>query len=78
MKVQYRKKGESNWRVGSTTTITTDKTMTIKDLDKGFEYEVRIVVVDISGREHLTQATGTANIGKSRIQTLNAVSLKVQ
>ena len=67
MKVQYRKKGESNWGMRSPTVTATDKEFIINGLDNGVEYEVRIVVVDISGKEHMTQASGTAKIGKSRI-----------
>ena len=68
MKVQYRKKGESNWAMRSSTVTSTAKEFIINDLDNGVDYEVRIVVVDISGKEHMAQASGTAKIGKSRIQ----------
>ena len=51
----------------SSTVTTTDKEFIINGLDNGVEYEVRIVVVDISGKEHMMQASGTAKIGKSRI-----------
>jgi len=67
VKVQYRKKGECNWGMRSSTVTTTDKEFIINGLDNGVEYEVRIVVVDISGKEHMMQASGTAKIGKSRI-----------
>ena len=67
MKVQYRKKGESNWGMRSSTVTATDKEFIINCLENGVEYEVRIVVVDIIGKEHMTQASGTAKIGKSRI-----------
>ena len=67
IKVQYRKKGESNWGMRSSTVTNTDKEFIINGLDNGVEYEVRIVVVDVSGKEHMTQASGTAKIGKSRI-----------
>ena len=64
IKVQYRKKGESNWGVRSIVAATSVKEATIKGLDKGFAYEVRVVVVDIGGREHMAKALGTAKIGK--------------
>ena len=70
MKVQYRKRGEIKWGTGLIAATNTDKELTIKGLDNGVEYEVRVIVVDISGKEHMTQASGTARIGKSNITVI--------
>ena len=76
MKVQYRRRGKSKWGTGLITATNTDKELTIKCLDNGVEYEVRVIVVDINGREHMTQASGTAKIGKCSITIINVVFLK--
>ena len=54
IKVDYRKKGETNWI--SKTANPTDTKMTISGLDKDTEYEVQVVAVDINGISHTQQA----------------------
>jgi len=75
MKVQYRKKGESNWAMRSSTVTSTAKEFIINDLDNGVDYEVRIVVVDISGKEHMAQASGTAKIGTAADTSIGASTI---
>ena len=63
IKVQYRKKGQSSWQWELTTPASSDKEVTIKGLDKGAEYEVRVVVVDINGTTHEMIGTKLAKTG---------------
>ena len=63
IKVQYRKKGQITWPLQVKTASPSDKEITIKGLENGVEYEVRVVAVDIGGREHKTEAPGAIKIG---------------
>ena len=63
IKVQYRKKGQVTWPLQVNTASPSDKEITIKGLENGVEYEVRVVAVDIGGREHKMEAPGAVKIG---------------
>ena len=63
IKVQYKKRGQSNWQWELKAPASSDKEITIKGLDKGAEYEVRVVVVDINGTTHEMIGTKLATIG---------------
>ena len=63
IKVQYRKKGQSSWQWEVKTPTSSDKEITIKGLDKGSEYEVRVVVIDIKGTVHEMTGAKVARTG---------------
>jgi len=65
IKVQYRKKGQSSWQWEVKTPTSSDKEITIKGLDKGSEYEVRVVVIDIKGTAHEMTGAKVARTEKS-------------
>ena len=50
--VQCRKKGQSKWQWEVKATKKADTEVIINGLDKGMEYEVRVVVVDTNGETH--------------------------
>ena len=52
IKVQYRKKGQSKWQWELKTATTADTEVIITGLEKGVEYEVRVVVLDRNGETH--------------------------
>ena len=52
IKVQYRKKGQSSWQWELKAATIADTEITITGLEKGVEYEARVVVVDINGVTH--------------------------
>ena len=64
IKVQYRKKGQSNWQWELKVATIADKEMTITGLEKGVEYEVRVVVVDTNGVTHETIGRKASKAGK--------------
>ena len=63
IKVQYRKRGQSSWQWEVKAPASSDKEITIKGLDKGAEYEVRVVVVDIQGTTHEMTGAKVARTG---------------
>ena len=65
IKVQYKKTSESTWRTEPKTPKPTDTQITITGLDKDAEYEVRLVVVDVGGKSHMTQGADIARTGMS-------------
>ena len=52
IKVQYRKKGQSKWKWELKALTIADTEVIITGLEKGVEYEVRVVVVDTNGKTH--------------------------
>ena len=61
IKVEYRKKGETSWL--TKTAASWDTEVTVYRLQNEAEYEVRVVVVDINGQEHVANAIRTAKTG---------------
>ena len=51
IKVEYKKKSDNTW-VTAFTVTNSDKEVIIKGLEKGVQYEVRVVVVDVNGKEY--------------------------
>ena len=66
IKVQYRKKGQSTWQWELKAATIADTEMTITGLEKGVEYEVRVVVVDKNGVKHETIGKKAAKAGKCK------------
>ena len=52
IKVQYRKRGQSKWQWELKAATIADTEIIITGLEKGVEYEVRVVVVDTNGETH--------------------------
>ena len=52
VKVQYRKKGQSKWKWEVKAAAIADTEVIITGLEKGVEYEVRVVVVDTNGETY--------------------------
>ena len=52
IKVQYRKKGQSKWQWEVKAATIADTEVIITGLEKGVEYEVRVVVLDTNGKTH--------------------------
>ena len=52
IKVQYRKRGQSKWQWELKAATIADTEVIITGLEKGVEYEVRVVVVDTNGEIH--------------------------
>jgi len=69
IKVQYRKEGQTSWQKELRTPASSDKEITIKGLDKGAKYEVRVVVIDINGTTHEMVGTVLAAIEKVTDET---------
>ena len=63
IKAQYRKKGQSTWPLQVVTATPSHKKITIEGLENGVEYQIRVVVVDIGGREYKTRVSGAVKIG---------------
>ena len=63
IKVQYRKSGLCDWK-WELVVKSYRKEATIAGLETPGEFEVRVVVVDINGNQHITDA-GTAKIGNN-------------
>ena len=55
--VQYRKDGETNWP-NEVKAAASSTEVLIENLEKGVEYEVRVVVVDTAGNTHQMVGTG--------------------
>ena len=68
IKVQYRKKGQSNWQWELKVATKADTEITINGLEKGVEYEARVVVVDINGVTHEVIGRTAAKAGKCSTQ----------
>ena len=75
IKVQYRKKGQTNWQWELKAATIADTEMTITGLEKGVEYEVRVVVVDTNGKAYEMIGTTAANAGKQYSQISNYMAL---
>ena len=52
IKVKYRMKGQSKWQWELKAAAIADTDVIITGLEKGVEYEVRVVVVDTNGETH--------------------------
>ena len=74
IKVQYRKTGQSTWPWELKVPSTSDKEITIKGIEKGVEYEVRVVVIDTNGLAHKLIGTKVANTGKYSTQCYHYMS----
>ena len=66
IKVQYRKKGQSNWQWELRAATIADTEITMNGLENGVEYEVRVVVVDKNGVTHETIGKKAAKAGKCK------------
>ena len=64
IKVQYRKKGQNKWQWELKAATIADTDVIITGLEKGVEYEVRVVVVDTNGKTHEMAETKAAIDGK--------------
>ena len=64
IKVQYRKKGRSKWQWEVKAVTIADTEVIITGLEKGVEYEVRVVVVDTNGKTHEMAEKNAAIDGK--------------
>ena len=67
IKVQYKKKGESSWKLEVTAPRPSVTAILLKGLAYQTEYEVRINVTDATSRVHTTQLAKTAKIGISTV-----------
>ena len=52
IKVQYRKRGQSKWQWEVKAATIADTDVIITGLEKGVEYELRVVVLDTNGETH--------------------------
>ena len=52
IKVQYRKRGQIKWQWELKAGTIADTDVIITGLEKGVEYEVRVVVLDTNGETH--------------------------
>ena len=75
VKVQYRKKGQSEWQWELKAATVADTEVIITGLEKGVEYEVRVVVVDTNGETHEMAEKSTAIDGKFSLKALILASL---
>ena len=64
IKVQYRKRGQSKWQWELKAATIADTAVIITGLEKGVEYEVRVVVVDTNGETHEMAEKNAAIDGK--------------
>ena len=64
IKVQSRKVGQCNWKLGPVVK-SSNKEATIKGLEIPGKFEVRVVVVDINGNQHISNTSVTEEIGKN-------------
>ena len=64
IKVQYRKKGQSKWQWELKAATIADTEVIITGLEKGVEYEVRVVVVDTNGETYEMAEKSAAIDGK--------------
>ena len=63
IRVQYKKKAQITWGWEIQTKTASDVTITLTGLETGVEYEVRVIVVDINGKQHMINAASTAKTG---------------
>ena len=75
VKVQYRKKGHSEWQWELKVATVPDTEVIITGLEKGVEYEVRVVVVDTNGETHEMVEKSAAIDGKLSLKALILASL---
>ena len=75
IKVQYRKKGHSKWKWELKADTIADTEVIITGLEKGVEYEVRVVVVDTNGEVHEMVEQKAAIDGKFSLKALISTPL---
>ena len=75
IKVQYRKKGQSNWQWEVKAAAIADTEVIITGLEKGVEYEVRVVVVDTNGETHEMAEKSAAIDGKFSLKAFMSAPL---
>ena len=73
--VQYRKKGQSKWQWEVKAAAIADAEVIITGLEKGVEYEVRVVVVDTNGKTHEMAEKKVAIDGKCFLKAFISVPL---
>ena len=67
IKVQYKKKGESSWKLEVTAPRPSVTSILLKGLAYQTEYEVRVNVTDATSRVYTTQLAKTAKTGISTL-----------
>ena len=75
IKVQYRKKGQSKWQWELKAATIADTEVIITGLEKGVEYEVRVVVLDTSGETHEMAEKKVAIDGKCFLKAFISATL---
>ena len=75
IKVQYRKRGQSKWQWELKAVTIADTEVIITGLEKGVEYEVRVVVVDTNGETHEMAEKSAAIDGKFSLKASISASL---
>ena len=75
IKVQYRKKGQSKWQWELKALTIAGTEVIITGLEKGVEYEVRVVVVDTNGKAHEMAEKTAAIDGKFPLKALISAPL---
>ena len=75
IKVQYRKRGQIKWQWELKADTIADTEVIITGLEKGVEYEVRVVVVDTNGETHEMAEKKAAIDGKCFLKAFISASL---
>ena len=75
IKVQYRKKGQSKWKWEVKAAAIADTEVIITGLEKGVEYEVRVVVVDTNGEIYEMAEKSAAIDGKFSLKAFMSAPL---
>ena len=75
VKVQYRKRGRSEWQRELKAATVANTEVIITGLEKGVEYELRVVVVDTNGETHGMAEKSAAIDGKSPLKAFISASL---
>ena len=75
IKVQYRKSGQSKWQWELKAATIAGTEVIITGLEKGVEYEVRVVVVDTNGEVHEMVEQKAAIDGKFSLKALISTPL---
>ena len=75
VKVQYRKRGHRKWHWEVKAATIADTEVLITGLEKGVEYEVRVVVVDTNGETHEMVEKTVAIDGKFPIKAFISAPL---
>ena len=75
IKVQYKKRGQSKWQWELKAVTIADTEVLITGLEKGVEYEVRVVVVDTNGDSHEMAEKNAAIDGKRSLKAFISAPL---